>query len=235
MVALRRSSDTRIRGNCSVWTSRYHSKQLLQRTRIWTRDNSQAALIPPTHPHKPVPRPLGSHRTLLWPHVQVASGRWHCPGLQGTAALGKGPHGSVCHSPLGPTGVGMQEGTAARRQLSVTAQSTATSAASARLRAAAETVLPTPTLSFYFHLGARKNRLLIVLPVWGRPADLGQAGFFFFFGQTYLKTWNCKTWYMELCKILQLENNLWNVLECEQHFSVENLYGSYTVPSITVL
>lgn len=119
--------------------------------------------------------------------MQVASGRWHCAGLQGTAALGKGPHGSVCHSPLGPTGVGMQEGTAARRQLSVTAQSTATSAASARLRAAAETVLPTPTLSFYFHLGARKNRLLIVLPVWGRPADLGQAVFFFFLVKPILR------------------------------------------------
>lgn len=33
---------------------------------------------------------------------------------------------------------------------------------------------------------------------------------------------------MELCGILRLQNNLQNVLEYEQYFSVVNLYGSYT-------
>lgn len=33
---------------------------------------------------------------------------------------------------------------------------------------------------------------------------------------------------MELCGILHLQNNLQNVLEYKQYFSVVNLYGSYT-------
>lgn len=50
----------------------------------------------------------------------------------------------------------------------------------------------------------------------------------YFFGQSYFKTQNYKTWYIELCGILHLENNLQNVLEYEQYLSVVNLYGSYT-------